>query len=60
VITFYAAEDLPVFLLDIYGKDTQANLSKAERNELRKILTELPKIWRENVGRKVRHLRRQK
>ncbi|MGI0523081.1 type II toxin-antitoxin system RelE/ParE family toxin [Rhizobium giardinii] len=60
VITFYAAEDLPVFLLDIYSKDTQANLSKAERNELRKILTELPKIWRENVGRKVRHLRREK
>lgn len=60
VVTFYAAEDIPVFLLDIYGKDTQANLSKAERNELRKILTELPKIWRENVGRKVRHLRRQK
>jgi len=49
-----------VFLLDVYGKDTQANLSKAECNELRKILTELPKVWRENVGRKVKTLRRQK
>lgn len=53
MITFFAAEDIPVFLLDVYGKDTQANLSKAECNELRKILTE-------NVGRKVKTLRRQK
>lgn len=60
VITFFAAEDIPVFLLDVYGKDTQANLSKAECSERRKILTELPKVWRENVGRKVKTLRRQK
>ena len=39
VITFYAADDIPVFLLDIYGKDAQANLSKAQRNELRKTLS---------------------
>jgi hypothetical protein len=47
VITFYAADDIPVFLLDIYGKDAQANLSKAQRNELRKTLTALPRAWRE-------------
>lgn len=46
VITFYAGEDIPVFLLDIYSKETQANLSKDELNELRSILTDLPKIWR--------------
>ena len=47
IITFYADEGIPVFLLDIYGKDKQANLSKAERNALRDILTALPRAWRE-------------
>jgi hypothetical protein len=58
VITFFADKDIPVFLLDVYSKDSQANLSKAERNELRKILTELPRVWRENVKAKVEKLRR--
>ncbi|WP_246800709.1 type II toxin-antitoxin system RelE/ParE family toxin [Mesorhizobium amorphae] len=43
IITFYTDEDIPVFLLDIYSKDTQAKIAKAERNEFRKILTALPK-----------------
>lgn len=60
IITFYADEDIPVFLLDIYSKDTQANLSKADQNELRKILTVLPQIWRESVSEQVKKLRRRK
>lgn len=58
VVTFYADEDIPVFLLDVYSKDSQSNLSKAERNELRKILTELPRIWREGVRRRVKEIER--
>ncbi len=50
VVTFYAGEDIPVFLLDVYGKGSQANLSKAERNELRKVLTALPQTWRAQAG----------
>src|SRR5690606_9795966 len=46
VVTFYGGGDMPVFLLDVFGKDTQADLSKAEKNELRAILTELPRHWR--------------
>jgi hypothetical protein len=46
IITFYADADIPVFLLDVFSKGTQANLSKAERNALRDILTALPQIWR--------------
>lgn len=46
VITFFSGEDIPVFLLDIYSKDAQANLSKDDLNQLRAILTDLPKIWR--------------
>jgi hypothetical protein len=60
IITFYAAEDIPVFLLDIYSKDSQANLSKAERNELRQILTELPRVWRQSVKEKAAQLRKRK
>jgi hypothetical protein len=46
VITFFADEEIPVFLLDIYGKDSRANLSQTGRNELRKMLTALPRAWR--------------
>ena len=46
VITFYGGEDIPVFLLDIFGKGSRDNLSKAERNELRTTLTALPRAWR--------------
>lgn len=54
VVTFYGGDDIPVFLLDVYGKDTQANLSQAERNELRKILTDLPKVWRAEVAKRAK------
>lgn len=54
IVTFFAGDDIPVFLLDVYGKDTQANLPMAERNELRKLLTALPQAWRRGVGRKGR------
>ena len=46
VITFFADEEIPVFLLDIYGKGSRANPSQAARNELRKMLTALPQVWR--------------
>jgi hypothetical protein len=52
VISFYAAADIPVFLLDIYSKDSQANLSRLQRNELRKTLTALPGVWREQIKAK--------
>ena len=54
VITFFADEDIPVFLLDVYGKGARANLSKAERNELRKVLTALPRLWREHRKERIR------
>jgi len=58
IVTFYADEDMPVFLLDIYSKDTQENLSQAERNELRKILTALPDEWRKHSAEKAKRNRR--
>ncbi|NSZ10123.1 MULTISPECIES: type II toxin-antitoxin system RelE/ParE family toxin [Agrobacterium] len=59
IITFYAAEDIPVFLLDIYSKDTQANLSKAEQNQLRQVLTVLPDLYRDTVKKRAKTIRRE-
>lgn len=49
IITFFAAQNLPVFLLDIFAKGEKVNLSKAERNELRGILSSLADEWRASV-----------
>jgi hypothetical protein len=57
IVTFYADADMPVFLLDVYSKDSQANLSKAERNELRTILSELPNAWRAAASERMRRMR---
>ena len=54
VVTFYGGEDIPVFLLDVYGKGSRANLSNAERNELRTVLTALPRTWREQAKARAR------
>jgi hypothetical protein len=47
VVTFFGGTDMPVFLLDIFGKGSKANLTKAERNELQLILMRLPQEWRD-------------
>jgi hypothetical protein len=47
VITFYSGPSLPVFLLAVFAKGEKANLSKAERNELRSVLDELVRVYKE-------------
>ena len=56
VITYYAAEDVPVFLLDLFAKGDKVNLTKAERNELREVLSTLVQDYREAVKDKVKDL----
>jgi hypothetical protein len=34
VITYFAGDDVPVFLLTVFGKNEKANLTKGERNAL--------------------------
>jgi hypothetical protein len=53
VITFYAGTDIPVFLLSIFSKGEKANLSQAERNELKEILGSIADAYREGVKRNV-------
>ncbi len=37
VIYFFHSEAIPLFALSIYGKNEKANLTKAERNEMKKL-----------------------
>ncbi len=41
VVTFFGGSAVPVFLLTVFGKGEKANLTKAERNELRSVLSRL-------------------
>ncbi|MCA3438278.1 MAG: type II toxin-antitoxin system RelE/ParE family toxin [Rhodobacter sp.] len=46
-IHYYGGGDIPVFLLAIYGKNDKSNLTKAERNELARILPKLADAYRQ-------------
>lgn len=50
VITFFAADDVPVFLLDCYGKGDKANLTRTERNDLRQVLGRIVGAYRRGVA----------
>jgi hypothetical protein len=54
IITFYAGEDVPVFLLNVFAKGDKVNLSKAERNELRSVLATLATTYRKGVSAHVK------
>lgn len=45
-IHYYAGDDVPLFLLALVDKSDRANLSKAERNELAKILPRIAEAYR--------------
>lgn len=56
VVTYYAGTDVPVFLLDVFSKGDKVNLSKAERNELRKMLADIAEAYREGVREKMKNI----
>lgn len=45
VITYYAGQECPVFLLDVYGKGRRTDISMAERNAIRRWTATL-ETWR--------------
>lgn len=53
VITYYAAEDVPVFLLNVYSKGVRINMTKAERNEVKKALATIADDYRAQVQEKL-------
>jgi hypothetical protein len=46
IVTFYSGEAMPVFLLNVFAKGDRANISKAETNALRVILSALTDTYR--------------
>ena len=47
IIYYFHSQAMPLFLLTVFGKNEQANLSKAERNELTKFANLLAKNYGE-------------
>jgi hypothetical protein len=58
VITYYAGEDIPVFLLALVSKGQKANLSQAERNALKAELSTVAANYRAGVQAKVMEIRK--
>ncbi len=52
VIYFFHNESLPVFLLAMYGKNEKANLSKAERNAMARLLPTIVEGYAQGRGAK--------
>jgi len=45
IIYYFHNERMPLYLLTVFGKGEKANLSKAERNELAKLVRILVQAW---------------
>ena len=45
MIYYYHSERMPLYLLTLFAKNEQGNLSKAERNELAKLVDVLVAVW---------------
>ncbi len=48
-IHYFGGGDVPVFLLSVYGKGVKANLTKAEKNELARLLPKIADAYRTNT-----------
>jgi hypothetical protein len=53
VVTYYAAEDVPILMLAMVDKGERADLSKAEQNELKKELAGVADDYRASVKRMI-------
>jgi hypothetical protein len=54
IISYFAADDVPVFLLDVLDKGDRLNLSQDEKNQLKKALGRIAKDYRMATKEKVR------
>lgn len=49
MVYYYHSEDIPLFVLALFAKNEKANLTKAERNELKALM---PQIVEAYIARK--------
>jgi hypothetical protein len=57
VVTYFCADDIPVFIMDVYAKGDKINLSAAERAELKKELEMFAREYRETMRDRVTELK---
>ena len=57
IITFFGGKDIPVFLMNVFSKGERANLSDAEVNALRSVLTGAAKRYREAAKERAKRRR---
>jgi hypothetical protein len=50
-IYYYHDELLPLFLLNVFAKNEKANLTRAERNEIKKLLPRLVARYRKRMAK---------
>lgn len=60
IITYFGGDDVPVFLLAALSKGERANLTKAQRNELKAIVSTIADDYRASAQKKVVVLRRRR
>ncbi|WP_211850859.1 type II toxin-antitoxin system RelE/ParE family toxin [Plastoroseomonas hellenica] len=51
VVTYFGGTDIPLFLITVYTKNVRANLTQAERNEMREILGLIAEAYRRGAKR---------
>ena len=51
VIYYYHNEAIPLFLLNVFAKNEKANLTKAERNEMKALLPRLVAGYRKRMAK---------
>ena len=49
VIHYFAAKDVPVFLLALFGKGRPTNLTQAQRNDLAAMLPQISEAYRKSI-----------
>ena len=57
VITYFGGVDVPVFLLDVYGKGQKANLTPKERNDLAGVLSQIAPAYRASTAAAAKELK---
>jgi hypothetical protein len=45
-IHYFGGDDVPVFMLSVYGKNQKANISAAEKNQMSKLLPQIAANYR--------------
>jgi hypothetical protein len=56
VISYFAGQDVPVFILDVLDKGDRLNLSNSEKSQLKKVLGRIADDYRKAAKEKVRQL----